>query len=140
MLNYPLVQGIWYARARMIDQFGATSSWSDVRTFTVSHPPSATNLAPRDDSVLVYNASGTVFSWKFTDAYAKDVQTAYQVDIYDTLTQTLVVSTGKTVGSAQTCLVSSFLRLSWKRTSTGQSPCGTVTMYSPRQSLAEQFF
>lgn len=105
LANYPLTQGVWYIRTQAIDQFGSATAYSATRTFTVSHPPSATNLSPADSSVLVYNLLGSAFSWKFTDSYAKDVQTAYQIDIYDTETQTLVVSTGKIASSAQSASV-----------------------------------
>ena len=95
LLNYPLSQGVWYVRVRSVDQFGGVGSWSPTRKFTITHPPTAVNLSPDDGAVVVYDPAGVAFDWQFKDPYALDVQTAYDIDVIDTVTQALVVSSGK---------------------------------------------
>lgn len=92
--NYPINQGIWYIRARSVDQYGLVGNWTPTTTFRVSHPPRAISMAPADNAVVVYKASGCLFTWRFSDAYSLDKQTAYQVDVYDAA-GALLVSTGK---------------------------------------------
>jgi hypothetical protein len=94
LADYPLSQGTWYARSRIVDQMENTGSWSTTRKFKISHAPKPINLGPRDASVLIYSASGSTFTWKFTDAYAQDYQTAIQIQTYDT-NENIVTDTGK---------------------------------------------
>ena len=92
-----LAQGVWYIRARVVDNAGAYSGYSPTTSFTVSHPPTAANLTPTGDVTLAYGASGTVtFDWDFSDPDgAADYQTAYQVIIERVSDNAVVNDSGK---------------------------------------------
>jgi hypothetical protein len=94
-----LTQTIWYMRARVVDQFGNTGSWSASQSFTVNHQPSTNNWSPTGATTLQYGATNT-FSWLFSDPSASDSQRAYQFVIERNDTGATVVDTGKTVSSA----------------------------------------
>lgn len=96
-----LTQGSWFVRAAHINQFGLQGPWTASQTFTVSHPPAATNLTPNDLQILQFGTTGTVqFSWKFTDPYSGDTQSAYQVVVTRNSDGTIVYDSGKVMSSA----------------------------------------
>lgn len=81
-----LPQGVWYIRARLIDEFGRTSSWSSSATVTLAHPPTATPISPVGFITLgVTNR----FSWEFSDTWEDDEQTEYNLAVEDPLGATL---------------------------------------------------
>lgn len=95
-------QGTWYIRSREIDEYGEVGAWSPTTTFTLSHAPSATKVAPNNNQVIVYSSGGTPVSWTFTDPYVNDHQTAYEILV--TLadgTNTVVADTGKVTSIQQ---------------------------------------
>ncbi|MEB0161046.1 hypothetical protein, partial [Pseudomonas sp. AH2 (2023)] len=73
----------WYMRARNVDAFGNTGAWTASNSFTVAHPPSASNLSPNNNKSLAWGGSGRVdFKWTFNDTSETDTQTAYRIRIF----------------------------------------------------------
>lgn len=97
-----IASGTWFARARIIDDLGGVSSYSSTVTFTVSHPPVATPVAPASGSTTVYGAGTPSFTWLFGDTEPSDTQSAYQLKIIRLDTGATVVDTGKVVSSVKT--------------------------------------
>lgn len=93
--------GLWYLRSMQVDAFGTVGTMSPVQQFTVSHPPSGSNLTPSGSSVYPYGAGDATFSWDFNDGYEFDAQSAYRVvvEMNDTAS-TVVIDTGKVVSSS----------------------------------------
>lgn len=92
-----LTTGTWYIRARQDDSFGTHGAWWPLgNSFTVSHPPTGSNLSP-SGSILFFNGVFSIsFSWKFNDPYSLDSQSAYRivVEVNDDAS-TAVLDTGK---------------------------------------------
>lgn len=97
-----LSQGTWYARAAYLDAFGNQGAWSAPVSFTVSHPPAATNLSPNTDQLIAYGSGTVKFSWKFTDPYSADKQTAYQVLVTRSDTGATIYDSGQVTSAAST--------------------------------------
>jgi hypothetical protein len=93
-----IAQGTWYARYRLLqaDTPATVSAWSASQTFYVSHPPVAVDNAPTGGSIITTQQP---LVWRFTDPYAYDAQTAYQV-VVKTQAGSLIVDTGKVISSA----------------------------------------
>lgn len=111
-----LYQGVtWYVRAAMIDQFHGVSEYREnTGGFIVSHPPSAGNLKPVNGQALAYGDDGRcAFSWKFSDSYENDYQTAFKVEVIRNDTGATVLDSGKT-SSTKTSYLSSTLSATLK--------------------------
>lgn len=99
-LNYPLTQGSWNVRARMISHYGDYGPWSTSVAFTVSHPGYAINRSPLNDTVLVFREEGTRFSWTFSDASPTDSQKSYEITVRDPGDgNSVVLATGEVISS-----------------------------------------
>lgn len=115
-----LFQGTWYIRAREVDELGGLGAYSSSTSFVVSHPPTATNLNPTNDTTLQYGANGAVtFTWTFADTSTTDFQTAYQILIEQNSDGTLVLDSGKitaSTNSATLIIPSAYkdVQLRWK--------------------------
>lgn len=72
-------QGTWYAQVRAVDSFGNSSNWSTASSFVVDHKPHATNLIPSGGD---FDPRVSSFRWTFSDPWARDSQTAYQLTIH----------------------------------------------------------
>jgi hypothetical protein len=79
--NQYLSQGVWYGRVRAHDIWGQTGQWSASMAFTVSHPPVITSLFPENGKAFDDDAQPV--KWNFADPWAGDIQSAYQVTIFD---------------------------------------------------------
>lgn len=98
-----LTQAVWYIRSRTIDEYGWIGPYSSGQSFTVSHVPSATNMSPKDNNILIYGSLGQAnFSWQFTDPSPYDYQTAYRVLVERDDNGSVVVDTGKTLATVNT--------------------------------------
>jgi hypothetical protein len=98
-----LFQGTWYIRARAITELGDLGAWSAAQAFVVSHPPVPTNQYPKNDVIFSYGGAGAItFTWKFTDPSPYDLQTAYQINVEDVETETMILDTGKVLSTVQT--------------------------------------
>lgn len=91
---YALVAGTWYLRARAVNGAGDVSSWASSVSFTVSHPPTVTNLTPTDGKAFRYEADGYAAAWTFRSTSPDQAQSAYQVEVQD-LSGVAVIDTGK---------------------------------------------
>lgn len=101
-----LFQGNWYIRARGMDKWGGTSSWSTGQRFRVSHPPTTANWSPTGDQARPFGIAGSVdLSWDFSDSSPVDSQSAYRVLVQDNATGVTVVDTGKVVTSTESATV-----------------------------------
>lgn len=101
-----LYQGIWYIRARSIDESTSTGAWSASASFTVLHQPSPANLYPTADRIFIYGATGrATFTWKFTDPSPYDYQTAYEITVENANDGSLVVNTGKQISSGTSATI-----------------------------------
>lgn len=115
-----LFQGTWYIRARELDELGAYGAYSSSTSFVVSHPPTAINLNPTNDTTLQYGANGAVtFTWTFADTSTIDFQTAYQILIEQNSDGTLIVDSGKIAASTNSAtliipLAYKDVQLRWK--------------------------
>lgn len=87
--------GLWYIKAAQVDAFGTVGSWSAVQSFTVSHAPWGTDLAPSGSRILSYGLGNVTFTWKFHDGYEFDSQTSYRILITRNSDSSVVVDTGK---------------------------------------------
>jgi len=95
-----LFQTTWYVRARMVSEYGTAGAWSAYNSFTVAHPPQATNLQPTAGAYVQWDDAGTVhLDWNFTDASSDDAQTAYEVIIERNDTGATLSDTGKVTSS-----------------------------------------
>lgn len=74
-----LATGVWYIRPFTVDEVGNRSPNGTSVSVTILHAPSASDLQPTNDDILVYLAGGNIFSWTFSDPSPGDVQTAYQI-------------------------------------------------------------
>ena len=99
-LNYPLTQGPWNVRARMVSHYGDYGPWSTSIAFTVSHPGYAINRAPASSTVLVFREEGTRFAWTFSDASPTDSQHSYEITVRDPGDgNSVVLATGEVVST-----------------------------------------
>lgn len=94
-----LFSGTWYVRAAYISELGQLGTYSAAQSFSVGHPPSASNLSPSGDAFFKYvDVAGFTqlpFSWRFSDPSPGDHQSAYSVVIENAVTGASIVSTGK---------------------------------------------
>lgn len=95
-----LFQTLWYIRARAIDQYGQTGSYSASQTFTVAHLPTASPTSPIADTTVLYQT--TAFNWTFSDPASGDSQTAYQLIVERNDTGAVVFDTAKTASTSST--------------------------------------
>lgn len=87
-----LAQGVWYARVRCTDVWGQSGPWSSPISFTVTHPPVPANLIPTGGAS--FDQAEAPVKWSFTDPWAADYQTAYQMRVLDS-SSNLLQDTGK---------------------------------------------
>jgi hypothetical protein len=95
-----LPQGLWYGRALLSHEFGASSGYGPAVSFTVSHPPVPASLTPTADQYLFFGTTGNVtFKWAFTDSSPEDYQTAYQIIVERVSDGATLSDTGKVVST-----------------------------------------
>lgn len=120
-----LFTGTWYVRATYISELGQLGTWSAAQSFTVGHPPSASNLSPSGDTFFQYvdvaGSTNVTFSWKFSDPSPTDHQSAYQIVVENALTGASVVNTGKVTSIVNSAIVgipstAKDIQLRWKVT------------------------
>lgn len=102
-----LFTGTWYARARMLDDLGGASGYSDIVTFSVYHPPTCNVTSPAPNANLLFNSGNVTFAWKFSDTEPSDTQSAYQVIVSRQDTGAIVWDSGK-VASALKSVTNNF--------------------------------
>lgn len=94
-----LFQGLWYLRARSIDEFGNAGAYSTTQSFTVTHKPVASPASPANDSTSVY--ATTTFNWIFSDPEPTDTQSAYQFVLERNDTGAVLYDSGKVVSTVK---------------------------------------
>lgn len=99
------VGGFWFIRCRIVDDLGGFSEWGVGDSFTLTHPPTALPVSPRDSSTMAWTTGDMQFKWAFSDTETTDSQTAYQLVITRTDTGAVVVDTGKVVSASMTATV-----------------------------------
>lgn len=87
-----LSQGSWYARVRATDIFGQSGAWSSSYTFTVAHPPVASNVVPSLGAS--FDQTTGMLRWSFGDPWNGDTQSAYRFDVKDSA-GTILQDSGK---------------------------------------------
>lgn len=90
-----LAGGVWYYRARLVNEVGQVGAWTSTNSFTIGHPPVTIPLAPGGSKYYMYGAGSVDFSWQFTDPSSTDFQTAYQVIVRNEVTAATIFDTGK---------------------------------------------
>lgn len=96
-----LTQGSWNWRARSIDEYGTTGSWTSLRTLVVAHAPSSSNWTPSLGSSVAYTGS-VALAWTFTDPWDGDSQSAFQARGWaGDDPGTLIFDSGVTVSTTQ---------------------------------------
>lgn len=100
-----LFSGIWYIRARVLDDLGGFSAWSSTATFTISHPPSALPVTPSNSTSQLYGTGSVTLGWTFSDPEQFDSQSAYRAVIIRTDTGASVYDSGKVVSSLSSITV-----------------------------------
>jgi hypothetical protein len=100
-------QGVWYARAQMIDPFQRFGTWSPTISFMVSHPPSTKNQAPSGGIRAAFGTGAVAVAWEFSSAWPGSTQSAYEVivSLNDPNNPALILDTGKIVSAAKTATV-----------------------------------
>jgi hypothetical protein len=98
-LAQELFQGAWYVKAAQTSEYGTTGAFDTATQFTVSHPPQGVPLAPVGYQSIQYGAGSQEFSWRFSDAYPNDEQTAYQAIIERVDTGATLYDTGKVIST-----------------------------------------
>lgn len=98
-LAQELFQGTWYVKAAQTSEYGTTGTFDSTTQFTVSHPPQGIPLSPIGYQSVQYGSGSQELSWKFSDAYPNDEQSAYQVVIERVDTGAILYDTGKVVSS-----------------------------------------
>lgn len=76
-----LAQGLWWIRARTLDQYGQASGYTAAQSFTVAHVPSTGSRAPAGGIDKLY-AGTTQVSWTFSDIDPEDFQFKYQAQLW----------------------------------------------------------
>lgn len=97
-LDKSLQSGTWWVRAAQEDVFGTLGAWTAAQQFTVSHKPTATPISPTRGATFRYGLDGQVtFTWRFSDGYEHDSQTAYRIliEVNDSENPQVVLDTGK---------------------------------------------
>lgn len=87
-----LKQGAWFGRVRAVDVWGQTGAWSQPVAFTISHPPSISDVWPSGGKA--FDDDAFPVRWKFGDAWVGDAQSAFQVVVRDGANN-LIHDTGK---------------------------------------------
>lgn len=98
LLSAPLFSGTWYWRARLNSDKGKNGQWSEVGTFNISHPPTATPVLPQGNQTLVYGAT-TIFAWNFSDTNPGDTQSEYRVIVRQASDDLQVYNSGWVISS-----------------------------------------
>jgi len=76
-----LPQGVWWIRARTIDEYGQASGYTAAQSFTIAHQPTTTNRQPSGGLASPY-ATSAVVSWSFSDIDTTDSQTKYEAEMW----------------------------------------------------------
>lgn len=131
-----LDQDTYHVRAYQLDEFGNVSAASAAFTFTIAHPPTATDLAPADDLVKPFSAGGPTFTWTFSDPFADDYQTAYEIEVINNADGTTVVDTGKITSDDESARVaipsgSKDIELAWLLTVWDSDDVASTKAFGP---------
>lgn len=108
-------QGVWYLKARALDQDSIYGSYSAGQSFTVSHPAITTSRSPSGGATIQYSTTPTV-SWAFSDIDTDDYQTKFQVQLWKTSTPGTVLDSGAVVSAATSYQFVAGLDATWKNT------------------------
>lgn len=87
--------GVWYFRARLVNEVGQVGNWTGTATLTIGHPPTSIPLTPGGSRMFPYAAGSVDFTWSFSDPSPGDYQTAYQIVVTNEVTSTVILDTGK---------------------------------------------
>lgn len=95
-----LFQGSWWIKAQHISEYGSGSAFDAATQFTVSHPPLGVPLSPVGYESVQFGSGALELSWRFSDPYVNDSQTAYQVVVERVDTGATLYDTGKVISTA----------------------------------------
>lgn len=109
-----LAQGVWYIRARQIDEYGNAGAYTATASFTVSHIPTTFNRQPSGGVSRQYTTTPQV-SWSFSDIDTSDFQTKYEAELWKLSTPGTVKTTGQVTSAASTATFTG-LDATWKDT------------------------
>jgi len=113
---YSLTQAPWFIRGAHVDEFLHQSAWTAGQSFTIEHDPVAVNLRPKNVNV-VFGTGNIALGWDFSDPYAQDSQTAFQVVVIRNDTGATIVDSGKVISGANSYVANltgfSEMQLSW---------------------------
>lgn len=84
-----------YIRAAEVDEAGGIGPYSASVRFINSHPPAASNASPGGGKTFTFGTGVVTFSWYFTDPWAQDNQTSYEIQVIDMTTGNVINDTGK---------------------------------------------
>ena len=108
-------QGVWFIRARALDQDGVYGPYTAGQSFTIAHAPGTTSRLPSSGGTIVYSATPTV-NWVFSDIDTDDYQTKFQVLLWKTSTPGTVLDSGLIVSAAQLYQFTAGIDATWKNT------------------------
>ncbi|ADD80809.1 gp023 [Rhodococcus phage ReqiDocB7] len=91
-----LSQGLTYARVRGVDEWGQVGPWSQTYSFEVRHIPVPADATPKLGND--FDPSTMPITWRFTDPWNQDTQTAYRITIKDS-SNTVVYNSGKVLST-----------------------------------------
>lgn len=98
-LTEELFQGTWWVTAQHVGEYG-NSIFDAPSQFVVSHPPLGVLISPVGYQSVQYGSGSLEFSWRFSDPYENDEQTAYQVVIERVDTGATLYDSGKVISTA----------------------------------------
>jgi hypothetical protein len=90
-----LFQGLWYLRARAVDEYGQTGVWSSASSFSITHQPSASPISPTANETLLWTSTPAPFTYMVSDPDSTDRLTAIQIVFERNDTGVQVYDTGK---------------------------------------------
>lgn len=88
-------QGTWFARARTAGNENLPlSGWTAAQQFSIAHQPSASIVSPTAD-VYINRVATTPMRFAWSDQFAADTLSAYEIVIEDNSTGSVLFTTGK---------------------------------------------
>jgi hypothetical protein len=110
-----LFQGVWFVKARALDQDGIYGSYTAGQSFTVSHPPTTASRAPAGGGTIQYSTTPQV-TWAFSESDTDDFQLKYQVQMWKTSAPGTVLDSGVVTSGNLFYTVPSGIDVTWKNT------------------------
>ena len=109
-------QGVWYLRARALDQDGIYGAYSTTgQSFTISHPATTTSRTPFGGATIQYSTVPQV-NWVFSDIDTDDFQLKYQALLWKTSAPGTVLDSGLVTSANPFHIFSSGIDATWKNT------------------------